>query len=190
MSLELGRPRDGTASKKPMMATCRPHRYQLMEGALEVGTCVTKRLIGKEMARRVGALKKKVKQANGCSRSGLWDKELLRAVLLLRWENVAQPMVRQWYCVSLATSLTVTMVRKADYSPDRLCITQEMEGYGRWKIKAALYGGDYLKKKRKKIITRAGGTSLRITSRFKNAPDESSCIWQAYLLFSAFSNKP
>ena len=74
--------------------------------------------------------------------------------------------------------LTVTMVRKADYSGYRLFITPEMEGYPTDENQAAAYMNKIIEKE----IMRAPEQYLWIHRRFKTRPVGESSLYINKLL--------
>ncbi|MFP1454177.1 kdo(2)-lipid IV(A) palmitoleoyltransferase [Escherichia coli] len=145
MSLELGGRVMGLC--QPMMATYRPHNNQLMEWVQTRGRMRSnKAMIGRNNLRGiVGALKKG---------EAVWfapDQDYGRkgssfapffAVEIFATTNGTYVLSR----LSGAAMLTVTMVRKADYSGYRLFITPEMEGYPTDENQAAAYMNKGLEK--------------------------------------------
>ena len=75
--------------------------------------------------------------------------------------------------LSGAAMLTVTMVRKADYSGYRLFITPEMEGYPTDENQAAAYMNKIIEKE----IMRAPEQYLWIHRRFKTRPVGESSLY-------------
>ena len=161
MSLELGGRVMGLC--QPMMATYRPHNNQLMEWVQTRGRMRSnKAMIGRNNLRGiVGALKKG---------EAVWfapDQDYGRkgssfATIILILSRL-----------SGAAMLTVTMVRKADYSGYRLFITPEMEGYPTDENQAAAYMNKIIEKE----IMRAPEQYLWIHRRFKTRPVGESSLY-------------
>lgn len=83
--------------------------------------------------------------------------------------------------------LTVTMVRKADYSGYRLFITPEMEGYPTDENQAAAYMNKIIEKE----IMRAPGSTSGSTVALKRARWENRrCTFNKLLLLFPSSNRP
>ena len=91
----------------------------------------------------------------------------------LRWKMSPQPMAPMSSRLSGAAMLTVTMVRKADYSGYRLYITPEMEGYPTDENQAAAYMNKIIEKE----IMRAPEQYLWIHRRFKTRPVGESSLY-------------
>ncbi len=128
MSLELGGRVMGLC--QPMMATYRPHNNQLMEWVQTRGRMRSnKAMIGRNNLRGiVSALKKG--EAVWFAPDQDYGRKGSSFAPFFAVENVAT--TNGTYVLSRlsgAAMLTVTMVRKADYSGYRLFITPEMEGY-------------------------------------------------------------
>lgn len=162
MSLELGGRVMGLC--QPMMATYRPHNNQLMEWVQTRGRMRSnKAMIGRNNLRGiVGALKKG--EAVWFAPDQDYGRKGSSFAPFFAVENVAT--TNGTYVLSRlsgAAMLTVTMVRKADYSGYRLFITPEMEGYPTDENQAAAYMNKIIEKE----IMRAPEQYLWIHRRFK-----------------------
>ncbi len=136
MSLELGGRVMGLC--QPMMATYRPHNNQLMEWVQTRGRMRSnKAMIGRNNLRGiVGALKKG--EAVWFAPDQDYGRKAAPSRRSLRWKMSPQPMAPMFSPLSGAAMLTVTMVRKADYSGYRLFITQRWKATRQMKIKPLL----------------------------------------------------
>lgn len=146
MSLELGGRVMGLC--QPMMATYRPHNNQLMEWVQTRGRMRSnKAMIGRNNLRGiVGALKKG--EAVWFAPDQDYGRKGSSFAPFFAVENVAT--TNGTYVLSRlsgAAMLTVTMVRKADYSGYRLYITPEMEGYPADENQAAAYMNKIIEKR-------------------------------------------
>ncbi len=146
MSLELGGRVMGLC--QPMMATYRPHNNQLMEWVQTRGRMRSnKAMIGRNNLRGiVSALKKG--EAVWFAPDQDYGRKGSSFAPFFAVENVAT--TNGTYVLSRlsgAAMLTVTMVRKADYSGYRLYITPEMEGYPADENQAAAYMNKIIEKR-------------------------------------------
>ncbi|STI84637.1 lipid A biosynthesis lauroyl (or palmitoleoyl) acyltransferase [Escherichia coli] len=172
MSLELGGRVMGLC--QPMMATYRPHNNQLMEWVQTRGRMRSnKAMIGRNNLRGiVGALKKG--EAVWFAPDQDYGRKAAPSRRSLRWKMSPQPMAPMFSPrLSGAAMLTVTMVRKADYSGYRLFITPEMEGYPTDENQAAAYMNKIIEKE----IMRAPEQYLWIHRRFKTRPVGESSLY-------------
>ena len=172
MSLELGGRVMGLC--QPMMATYRPHNNQLMEWVQTRGRMRSnKAMIGRNNLRGiVGALKKG--EAVWFAPDQDYGRKGSSFAPFFAVENVAT--TNGTYVLSRlsgAAMLTVTMVRKADYSGYRLFITPEMEGYPTDENQAAAYMNKIIEKE----IMRAPEQYLWIHRRFKTRPVGESSLY-------------
>ena len=172
MSLELGGRVMGLC--QPMMATYRPHNNQLMEWVQTRGRMRSnKAMIGRNNLRGiVGALKKG--EAVWFAPDQDYGRKGSSFAPFFAVENVAT--TNGTYVLSRlsgAAMLTVTMVRKADYSGYRLYITPEMEGYPADENQAAAYMNKIIEKE----IMRAPEQYLWIHRRFKTRPVGESSLY-------------
>ena len=173
MSLELGGRVMGLC--QPMMATYRPHNNQLMEWVQTRGRMRSnKAMIGRNNLRGiVGALKKGEAVWFAPDRYGRKGSSFAPFFAV---ENVATTngtYVLSRLSRATAILLTVTMVRKADYSGYRLYITPEMEGYPTDENQAAAYMNKIIEKE----IMRAPEQYLWIHRRFKTRPVGESSLY-------------
>ena len=171
MSLELGGRVMGLC--QPMMATYRPHNNQLMEWVQTRGRMRSnKAMIGRNNLRGiVSALKKG--EAVWFAPDQDYGRKGSSFAPFFAVENVAT--TNGTYVLSRlsgAAMLTVTMVRKADYSGYRLYITPEMEGYPADENQAAAYMNKIIEKE----IMRAPEQYLWIHRRFKKRPVGESSL--------------
>ena len=172
MSLELGGRVMGLC--QPMMATYRPHNNQLMEWVQTRGRMRSnKAMIGRNNLRGiVSALKKG--EAVWFAPDQDYGRKGSSFAPFFAVENVAT--TNGTYVLSRlsgAAMLTVTMVRKADYSGYRLYITPEMEGYPTDENQAAAYMNKIIEKE----IMRAPEQYLWIHRRFKTRPVGESSLY-------------
>ena len=172
MSLELGGRVMGLC--QPMMATYRPHNNQLMEWVQTRGRMRSnKAMIGRNNLRGiVSALKKG--EAVWFAPDQDYGRKGSSFAPFFAVENVAT--TNGTYVLSRlsgAAMLTVTMVRKADYSGYRLFITPEMEGYPTDENQAAAYMNKIIEKE----IMRAPEQYLWIHRRFKTRPVGESSLY-------------
>ena len=172
MSLELGGRVMGLC--QPMMATYRPHNNQLMEWVQTRGRMRSnKAMIGRNNLRGiVSALKKG--EAVWFAPDQDYGRKGSSFAPFFAVENVAT--TNGTYVLSRlsgAAMLTVTMVRKADYSGYRLYITPEMEGYPADENQAAAYMNKIIEKE----IMRAPEQYLWIHRRFKTRPVGESSLY-------------
>lgn len=186
MSLELGGRVMGLC--QPMMATYRPHNNQLMEWVQTRGRMRSnKAMIGRNNLRGiVGALKKG--EAVWFAPDQDYGRKGSSFAPFFAVENVAT--TNGTYVLSRlsgAAMLTVTMVRKADYSGYRLFITPEMEGYPADENQAAAYMNKIIEKE----IMRAPGSTYGSTVALKRARWENRrYTFNKLLLLFPSSNQP